>query len=51
MKRKGKGKEEESYIFIVYITFNITGGGQYFSTMNKQLLEIIIIELILMLKK
>jgi len=23
----GKGKEKESYIFIVYITFNITGGG------------------------
>jgi len=23
--KKGKGKE--SYIFIVYITFNITGGG------------------------
>ena len=27
-KRKGKEKErKKSYIFIIYITFNITGGG------------------------
>ena len=26
-KSKMKGKERESYIFIVYITFDITGGG------------------------
>ena len=48
--KKGKGKE--TYIFIVYITSNITSDGLLvFLTMNQQLLEIIKIDLILNFKK
>jgi len=46
------GKRKETYIFIVYITFNITSDGLLvFLTMNQQLLEIIKIDLILDFKK
>jgi len=46
-KRKRKGKEMERYIFFVYITLNISGGGLLVFLDD----EIKIIDLFVMLKK
>ena len=52
MKEKGKEGQGKLHIYCLhYIKYKLVVDCQYFSTMNKQLLEIKIIDLFVMLKK